>query len=52
MVIKEGWAKVREDGRKNKEESRGEEIEALIALESDAKSAGKGIWQTQDQEVL
>ncbi|CAB5297965.1 unnamed protein product [Rhizophagus irregularis] len=50
MVIKEGWAKVREDGRKNKEESRGEEIETLIALESDAKSAGKGIWQTQDQE--
>jgi staphylococcal nuclease domain-containing protein 1 len=52
MVVKEGWAKVREDGRKNKEESRGEEIETLITLESEAKSAGKGIWQNQDQEVL
>ncbi|RIA91953.1 transcription factor [Glomus cerebriforme] len=49
MVVKEGWAKVREDGRKNKEESRGEEIETLIALESEAKSAGKGVWQNQEQ---
>lgn len=50
MVVKEGWAKVREDGRKNKEENRGEDIETLLSLESEAKSAGRGIWQ--NQEVL
>jgi staphylococcal nuclease domain-containing protein 1 len=48
MVVKEGWAKVREDGRKNKEESRGEEIEKLLSLETEARSAGKGVWQSQE----
>jgi len=50
MVVKEGWAKLREDGRKNKEESRGEDIETLANLESEAQSTGKGVWE--NKEVL
>jgi staphylococcal nuclease domain-containing protein 1 len=48
MVVREGWAKVREDGRKNKEDSRGEDIDTLDALEAEAKSAGKGIWKSEE----
>ncbi|CAG8643723.1 36826_t:CDS:10, partial [Racocetra persica] len=45
----EGWAKVREDGRKNKDDSRGEEVDNLVALESAAQAAGKGIWGDKDK---
>ncbi|CAG8535934.1 16494_t:CDS:10 [Racocetra fulgida] len=49
LIVREGWAKVREDGRKNKDDSRGEEVDNLVALESAAQAAGKGIWGDKDK---
>ncbi|CAH1757498.1 4726_t:CDS:10 [Entrophospora sp. SA101] len=48
LIVQEGWAKVREDSRKNKDESRGNEIEKLLKLEQDAQSAEKGIWKNSE----
>ncbi|CAG8525062.1 10315_t:CDS:10 [Gigaspora margarita] len=49
LIVKEGWAKVREDGRKNKDESRGEEVDKLTELEKAAQEAGKGVWGDKDK---
>ncbi|CAG8762154.1 19201_t:CDS:10, partial [Cetraspora pellucida] len=49
LIVREGWAKVREDGRKNKDDSRGEEVNNLSALENTAQGAGKGIWGDKDK---
>ncbi|CAI2177546.1 18398_t:CDS:10 [Funneliformis geosporum] len=46
MVVKEGWAKLREDGRKNKEDDK--DFEVFAALESAAQSAGKGVWENKE----
>ncbi|UNI24023.1 hypothetical protein JDV02_009803 [Purpureocillium takamizusanense] len=44
-LVKAGWLKVREDaGRKEESEEILEKLEKLRALESQAKSEGKGLW--------
>lgn len=44
-LVKAGWLKVREDaGRKDDSEEVAERLEKLRALESAAKSEGKGLW--------
>ncbi|CAG8450919.1 5228_t:CDS:10 [Acaulospora colombiana] len=47
LVVKEGWAKVREENRKNKEEDR--DYDDLISFEQAAQSAVKGIWQDKEK---
>ncbi|CAG8444479.1 574_t:CDS:10 [Acaulospora morrowiae] len=48
LIVKEGWAKVREESRKNKEEGR-EEYDSLISFEKIAQSAAKGIWEDKEK---
>ncbi|KAH7037346.1 uncharacterized protein B0I36DRAFT_236961 [Microdochium trichocladiopsis] len=44
-LVKAGWLKVREDaGRKEESEDNQQRIESLRAIESSARSEGKGVW--------
>ncbi|GAB5593132.1 hypothetical protein Unana1_08032 [Umbelopsis nana] len=43
LVIKEGWAKVREGGKRNESEAE-DSLDVLKKLEDEARNASKGIW--------
>lgn len=43
LVIKEGWAKVREGGKRNESEAE-DSLDVLKKLEDEARNATKGIW--------
>lgn len=50
LVIKEGWAKVREDaGKKEDDETALAYLDTLRSLESEAKSNNLGLWAKGDQ---
>lgn len=49
VIVKEGWAKVRGDTKKDRVN---EELEVLMALEEEAKTNKKGIWQDNAQVCL
>ncbi|PTB71921.1 hypothetical protein M440DRAFT_169963 [Trichoderma longibrachiatum ATCC 18648] len=51
-LVKAGWVKVREDaGRKEESEELLDRLEKLRALESEAKSASKGLWSGTDGTI-
>jgi endonuclease YncB( thermonuclease family) len=43
LIIKEGWAKVREGGKRSESDG-GDSLEILKKLEEEARSGSKGIW--------
>ena len=47
-VISEGWVKLRESGKKDKSEDEEALLTKLKGLEDQAKSAGKGVWNSED----
>jgi staphylococcal nuclease domain-containing protein 1 len=46
-AVSEGWVKLRESGRKDKTEEEETILANLKTLEDQAKTSGKGIWNSQ-----
>lgn len=52
-AVSDGWVKIREDSGKRENQPDSEAmIEKLKALESTARTEGKGIWDTSDDGVI
>jgi staphylococcal nuclease domain-containing protein 1 len=47
-AISEGWVKLRESGKKDKSEEEEALLAKLKGLEDQAKSAGKGVWSSEN----
>ena len=47
-AIAEGWVKLRETGKKDKSEEEESLIAKLKGFEDQAKSAGKGVWSSEN----
>ena len=47
-AISEGWIKLRESGKKEKSEDEESLLAKLKGLEDQAKSAGKGLWSSEN----
>lgn len=52
LVVREGWAKLRDDAGKKEDSAQGTELlERLQALEAHAKAEEKGIWNPDNQRI-
>lgn len=52
LVVREGWAKLRDDAGKKEDSPQGTELlERLQALESHAKADEKGLWSREQQRI-
>ena len=52
MVVREGWAKLRDDAGKKEDTAKGTELlERLQALESHAKADENGLWGKETSRI-